>query len=108
MTEESGKISITVSGLNKRVCVPYLQDRFSEGVFEGFNDELCIPAEFTGKNTHTYIDTEQHGIITDYLGITAEYHELSSVHLAPADYSLSISQEYANYIKGVKEISHEE
>lgn len=107
MTEENGKISITVSGLNKRVCVPYLQDRFGNNVFESFNDDLYIPAEFTGKNTHTYIDAEQHGIITDYLGNAAEYHELSSVHLAPADYSLSITQEYANYIKGVKEISHE-
>ena len=66
------------------------------------NDGLYFPAEATGKNIHTYIDDEMQGQITDYNGVIGTYHELSGVHLGGADYSLSLSRLYADYIKGVQ------
>lgn len=103
MVEKDGKINITVSGLNKKICVPYLKETYGEKIFENFNDNLYVPKEYTGKNTHTYIDEERSGILTDYLGVKCEYHELSSVHLEQADYNLSLSEEYINYITQLKQ-----
>lgn len=98
-----GKINLTVAGLSKQNCVPYLLKKYGEdGIFEAFNNELYIPADYTGKNTHTYIDDEREGEVTDYLGRTCHYDELSSVHLEKADYSLSLSREYIDYILNVK------
>lgn len=102
--KDRGQINLTVSGLNKKVCVPYLIDKYGDGVFDAFNNDLYIPPEYTGKNTHTYIDERRTGVISDYLGNPAPYDELSGVHLEKADYSLSISREYLDYILSVEEI----
>lgn len=102
MIEKDGEINITVSGLNKKVCVPYLLSYFKDP-FKGFDDDLYVPPEYTGKNIHTYIDEERTGTVTDYKGTSYEYHELSCVHLAPGDYSLSLSKQYVEYINSLKE-----
>lgn len=103
MVEKDGKINITVSGLNKKVCVPYITDKFSDP-FKGFNDSLYIPPEYTGKSTHTYIDYETSGTVTDYRGITHTFNELSSIHMEPAEYSLSLADAFVKYIKGIQEV----
>ena len=59
---------------------------------------MYVPSEYSGKLTHTYIDTERRGILEDYTGRRGEYHELSAVHLEGSDYSLSLSQEYADFL----------
>lgn len=102
MVEKDGKINITVSGLNKKVTVPYLMEKYGNKVFENFTNKLYIPADYTGKNTHTYLDDEMQGIIIDYLGNVSEFHELSGIHLEKADYSLSLSDEYINYITSLE------
>ena len=111
MTEdEEGNISVTVSGLNKRDAVPYLLQTFGKDrIFNAFCDDLYIPAEYerisdgkkvsaTGKNTHRYLDYEIAGSVTDYLGNEGTYHELSAVHLSGAEYSLKLSDAYADYL----------
>lgn len=108
---ETGEVNITVSGLNKQVCVPYictgwyydLKRNEYNSPFEKFSENLYVPPQYTGKLTHSYIDCLQQGEITDYTGVTANYFERSSVHLESAEYSLSLAQEYADYIKQVKE-----
>lgn len=102
MTETDGKISLTVAGLNKKITVPYLCDIYDDPFIE-FNDDMFIPADFTGKNTHTYLDTEQSGTVTDYTGKEATYHEMSSVHLEKAEYSMSLADEYIDYIISIGE-----
>ena len=94
---DSGKVSITVAGLAKRAAVPYIK---SKGVdpFKVFNNQMHIPAEHTGKLTHTYIDEPQSGTVTDYTGSAGRFSELTAVHLEPADYSLSMAREYVDYI----------
>lgn len=103
MTEKNGEISITVSGLNKQSAVPYLLKEYGDKIFDAFDDDLYIPPEQTGKMIHTYIDEEMHGVLTDYLGNKAEYHELSGIHLCNADYSLSISDIYIKYMLEISE-----
>lgn len=106
MVEESnGDISMTVSGVNKNVAVPYLIDTYGkEGIFAAFDDSLLIPPDYTGKNTHTYIDDIQKGILIDYNGVECDFEELSGVHLEKAEYSLSMSIAYLDYIRGVRTI----
>lgn len=106
MTEKNGEISITVSGLNKNITVPYLIKTYGDKVFEAFDNELYIPVGCTGKNTHTYIDEPFDGAIIDYQGNTAEYHELSAIHLEEADYSLSLSDLYIKFMLDIKDKTH--
>ena len=110
MTELNGKISLTVSGINKNYAIPYLKT-LGKDLFELFDEGLYIPKEYyvngekksaTGKNIHTYIDTPQDGVITDYLGNKGEYHELSAVHIEKSDYTLSISDVYLMYLLSIK------
>lgn len=105
MVQKDGKVNITVSGLNKKIAVPYLQQKFGNKIFEEFKHGLYVPPEYTGKNTHTYIDNERDGVLTDYLGNKCTYHELSSVHMEQADYHLSLSQGYVDYLTEIKTIS---
>ena len=101
LTEIDGELSLTVAGLSKSNGVKYLKERYSNP-FEGFTDELYIPPEYTGKNIHTYIDDLQQGKIKDYEGVVSDYSESSSIHLAPAEYSLSIGYEYAKYLLAIQ------
>ena len=108
------EIHLTNAGLNKTKTVPWFYKEFGDDcilgfydnrmIFEHFNDGLHVPAEATGKNTHTYVDHEIFGTLTDYLGNTAEYHELSFVHLEEATYDLSLTEEYADYILTFAEV----
>lgn len=98
-------VNITVSGLNKKIAVPYLKKKFGDDIFKEFKQGLYVPPEYTGKNTHTYIDNERSGVLTDYLGNKCTYHELSAVHMEGSDYHLSLSKEYVDYLTEIKTIS---
>ena len=100
--ESAGDYSLTVSGLNKKITLPYLLKKYGSKIFEAFSDGLYIPNGYTGKNTHTYIDDVQSGTLKDYQGNIARYNEYSSIHLGSSDYSLSISQEYINFLLNIK------
>ena len=102
--DQEDKLNLTVSGINKKVAVPYLLKTYktNTGVFNAFNDGLVIPKGHTGKQIHTYIDYETRGIVRDYLGNDYEYHELSGIHLEETEYSLSMSDEFLRYLLGVQ------
>lgn len=103
MVEEDGEINITVSGLNKKVTVPWLLEKY-EKPFEAFDDNLFVPASYTGKNTHTYFDNNPiNYIMVDLNGKSCVYSELSYVHLEPCEYDMSIAGEYLAYITECKE-----
>ena len=105
--KDRGRVNLTVSGLNKQVCIPWMLSMWgADGVFEHFTDDLYIPPEYTGKMTHTYIDEPRSGVLVDYTGKPGEYLELSAVHLEKADYSLSIAREYADYLRGVQSLDY--
>ena len=103
MIENEDGINITVSGLNKSVCVPYILSQ-TDNPFEYFQDGMYIPGEYTGKKTHTYIDDIQSGVITDYLGNTGEYYEKSSVHLSNSPYCMSMFKEFLDYLAELRMI----
>ena len=82
---KSDVYEITVSGVTKN-AVKYL--RQWDDPFSKFTRQLDIPAEWTGKLTHTYIDKPLEADVTDYLGNTYHVSQLSSIHLEPAAYSM--------------------
>lgn len=116
-------LSFTISGVNKKYGIPYLEQNFKDP-FKVFKNSMYFPSTFitkkdikfsdserynkgdeisgTGKNLHTYIDERREGILIDYLGNKNEYHELSAIHMQPIDYSLSLSNLFINYLAGVR------
>jgi hypothetical protein len=82
----------------------YISDK-SENPFEFFTNEMEVPAKHTGKLTHTYLDDEISGTLIDYLGNIGTYHELSSIHMEHAKYSLKLSSVYAAYLLNIQEES---
>ena len=108
---EDGSIGLTVSGVNKRTAVPWMQWKFGDQIFDAFTEGLEIPAtdpEYLavsgidnpcGKLTHTYSDATVRGILTDWTGKKGEYEQRGFVHLENAGYSLTLSQEYSNILR---------
>lgn len=106
LINQNGKYKLTVAGLTKQIALKYMLfgDMEIRSVFDEFTNGMYIPIGFTGKNTHTYIDSYHSGFVIDYLGDRIEYEELSSIHLESADYSLSLSSEYARYLLGIVDV----
>ena len=105
MVEVNGEFNITVAGLNKKKAVPYILAKSKEnGIspFEFFDEMMYIPGEHTGKQIHSYNDSEVVCNLTDYLGIAREVHEYASIHLGPAEYELSMNSGYLMLLKGEK------
>lgn len=100
-TKKNDAYSFTISGLNKRVALPYILSQ-TDNPMDYFNDEMTIPSSYTGKNTHTYIDYECHGMIKDYLDNYGEFDSLSSCHIEPTSFTLSLASEFIDYLFKVK------
>lgn len=102
--KSANKYQMTVSGLNKQICMPFLLEKYGEnGIFNAFQNNLYIPPGKTGKMTHTYIDDVREGVVMDYQNNPGKYYEKSAVHLENAEYSLSLSREYINYILSIED-----
>lgn len=95
-------ILITVCGLSKKSGKEYIAKQTNP--FNFFNSGMYVDSEHTGKMTHTYIDCEIEGVITDYLGNDAYYNEKSFIHLEKTDYLLSLTKMYIDYYRGLQKL----
>ena len=103
--KDNGKMQLTCAGLSKQNGLEYMMkicNNNYEKVFAMFDDELYIPDIETGKSTHTYIDETITAIITDYQQNTTEITALSSVHLSPCEFTLSISRRYSKFLQDLR------
>ena len=89
--EKKGLVA-TVAGLGKKSFTDYLKQQ--ENAFEFFADGMKVPAEYSGKLCHTYIDEKTSGVVVDYQGNSYTYHEDSSIWMGVSDYQLGISELY--------------
>ena len=104
-----GSLSLTVSGLNKKHAIPWLLEDNNynyELIFHKFGEGLFVPAGHTGKMTLTYIEDEMTGTLVDYLGVPNTYHELSSIHMEPQSYFMSIIGDYIRFLEGVQYVEY--
>lgn len=98
---DDNKLSLTVSGVNKKFAVPYLMKKYNNDIkkiFNVFDDLLVFPKGANGKKILTYIDSEQKGIVKDYLEKVKEYDEKSSIFMEDTEYNLNINCEYLDFI----------
>lgn len=101
------KMGLTNGGVNTKKALTYmrLKTHNNSETFDMYNNRLVIPSKYSGKLTHTYIDTPRTGVIRDYLGKPNIYSQLSATHLEPQPYSCDIKKDYIKFLKGV---GHEE
>lgn len=90
---------ITLAGSNKKKTMTYLRKTLDP--FANFTDGMTIPPENSGRLILTYIDDETEGDIVDMNGVPYHYHELSSIHMEPSEYNLSMSEEFMKYLRGI-------
>lgn len=95
---------MTVAGCSKSTGMKYLLEKYGEKCWDYFDDGMFIPKEYSGRMINTYLNYEQNGPIIDYTGQHTEYHELSSVHLEPAPYSLGLTGDFVEFCKDIKTI----
>lgn len=112
--------SLTISGVNKKTAIPWLLKKFNiphtednlihkdnirylKPLFDAFTDGLEFPGEATGKLTSRYLDYPFTCTLIDYMGNKDVVHEASALHLSPASYKLSISEELLALVTGVHE-----
>ena len=103
---DNGELALTVAGLSKKNGIEYMKrvcNNDYKKVFEMFNDELYIPADETGKNTHTYIDEEMRIQSIDYQGNVEDIYIPSCIHLGKCEFTLSISKQYGKFLKDFRE-----
>ena len=120
--KDDNELTLTVSGLNKMVAVPYLiqlvggeiiekkdklgnivgyivnDEKIVDKIFNLFNNGLNIPTGKSGKLIHTYVDTSFEEEITDCQGHTSTVSEMSYIHLEPTGYNLGLSKEYSELL----------
>ena len=104
-TDSEGKNYLTCAGLSKQNGLSYMEKMAKDkkcDVYDLFTDELYIPADKTGKNTHTYIDTPQTYDVIDYLGNHCICSSQSSVHLSECEFTLSISKQYNKFLLSLR------
>lgn len=104
---DDGSHTLTVSGIDKRKAVPYLEreaEKDGVTIFDLFEDGLIVPRDFSGRNIHTYLDDEMEGNLRDYKNIPYHYREKSAVHLEASEYTMGLSYDYIEYISGLREI----
>lgn len=101
LVQDGDDLFITVAGLSKQKGLEYMLSESGNDkleVFNMFNDSLYIPSDKTGKMTHTYIDCENSFIVEDYKGDEVEIKTLSGVHLDNCEFTLSISDQYKEFL----------
>lgn len=110
---------MTVAGLSKENAMEYL--KLKGDPIKQFQHEMYIPETFitkdekgreivksaTGKLTHTYIDESFSCTVTDYKNNTCVVAERSCVHLENADYHLSLSRAYQDFLLGIRTNEYE-
>lgn len=96
---KNGQFKITVAGLSKGAA-SYIDEI---GGMEAFVDGLTVPAEKSGRLTHTYSEETAHNLITDYLGNTCEMEQHGFIHLEPSPYVLTVSDDYTRFVQKAAE-----
>lgn len=110
IVEEDGKVEITVAGLPKKEGAEYLMEESKDEngevdldkVFEMFSDNLYIPANRTGKMTHTYIDEPAEIEVFDCYGKRAIVEVASSIHLESCEFTLTISPSFNELLQALQ------
>ena len=101
LLEKDGKFHLTVAGLSKQNGMKYIVEESkgdSNKVFKMFNDGLYVPANKTGKMTHTYLDDEHQLSVVDFNGVREDVKAKTGVHLENTEFTLSIEKTFKTFL----------
>ena len=131
LTETDGKISLTLAGVGKKAGREFLENLKAGTVyidgkkkrpvepFRAFTEGIMFPGVYfitppaksgpearksgSGKLIRTYIDEHKSGTAVDYLGNIGRWEEYTAAHLSPADYSLTLAEDYRDLLLSLAE-----
>lgn len=119
--DDNDNFKITIAGLGKKDGAVYLSEyddaavitgknitlKNYKKVFDAFKIGLEIPAERTGKLTHTIFSGDYKGTLIDYKGKEYKYHILGGVNLEPASFEMSMSKDYIAFLEHLSDYTQE-
>lgn len=95
------KYEMTVAGLPKKT-VNKLVEIYGDKLFDVFCNDFEVLPDETTKNCVSYIDAPCEGTITDYLGNTTTYKELSYIHMGSIGFYFNRDKSYVDYLMGLR------
>lgn len=111
---KTNEFEITVAGLSKSKGASYIlmktnvehdgsvvlrPSRNYKKLFNFFDDDMYVPAEYTGKLAHFYVDHYDAFDVKDYLGNTYHVPAGSGTLLKPVDFSMNISKTFLSVLE---------
>lgn len=98
IVEHDNEIQVTVAGMVKGSLEEYCK-KYDLDIWEMFSDDLRLPAGDSKKKTTVYNDSGFEDILTDYLGVTRQIKEGSSVAIIDIPFTMSMEEEFINRIE---------
>ena len=98
IVEHDNEIQVTVAGMVKGSLEEYCK-KYDLDIWEMFTDDLRLPAGDSKKKTTVYNDSGFEDTLTDYLGITRQIKEGSSVAIIDIPFTMSMEEEFINRIE---------
>lgn len=114
ISDEDKTIHCTIAGLPKKSAQFYfcsgLPDKREgaptfEEMLDKFTNQMYIPPEISGKNTHYYTLPQGVKEFTDYLGNTSKVYVGTGISLVPQCFEMNLSASYKNFIATHTEIT---
>lgn len=106
--EKKNKLECTVAGVPKKNCAQYLlsglPDTKKQGAptiaeaFYKFSNQMLIPKELSGKNTHYYTLPSEEIEIEDYTGKKAKVKPGYGISLLPQSFEINLSAQYKSFL----------
>lgn len=100
LTQKGDELVCTIAGVNKKRTSEFLKSQSNP--FEFFENNMTVDKEHSGRLISTYIDNPICGTVTDYLGNTCNYEELSAIHMEKSEYNLTMTPLYLALINAVE------
>ena len=100
---EKKGIDPTVAGVSPKSLRKYLESccKSPEEMFDMFDDGLHVPDEYTGKLASVYYE-DVDLTVTDYMGNEDHVRQRYGVHLAPVDFTLTMTGSFMDLVKMIQ------
>lgn len=98
IVEHDNEVQVTVAGMVKGSLEEYCK-KYDLDIWEMFTDDLRLPAGDSKKKTTVYNDSSFEDTLTDYLGVTRQIKEGSSVAIIDIPFTMSMEEEFINRIE---------
>lgn len=106
--EGKNKLECTVAGVGKKNCAQYLLSGLPDPKLQGaptiaeafykFSNQMYIPKELSGKNTHYYTLPSDEIEVEDYNGKVSHVKPGYGISLMPQSFEINLSAQYKSFL----------